>query len=221
MNWNGENMRKIVGRYRNEIFLSIIALGVVALYVFIAGIFASDIDWIMQHSVFPDTFRKLFYKTGNFFPSFNANIGGGQNIYYMSYYGLYSPLYLLSYLLPFVTMESYIIVMSILSIVVGTVLVYKWLQWNGFEIWLSFALAIMYLLAAPIIYHSYTQMMFVNYMPFLLMSFIGVDIYFKKRKSLMLIISVFLMIMTSFYFSIGGIISITIYAIYKFLKSLQ
>ena len=60
----------------------------------------SETDWLSQHIVFPEYFRQRFYETGNLFPDFAMEIGGGQNIYNFGYYGLYNPLYLLSYLLP-------------------------------------------------------------------------------------------------------------------------
>ena len=52
------------------------------------GVFGANMDWISQHSVIPDYFRKQFYETGNLFPEFAMNLGGGQNIYNYSYYGL-------------------------------------------------------------------------------------------------------------------------------------
>ena len=58
-------------------------------------VFGANVDWISQHSVLPEYFRQQFYDTGQLFPEFAANIGGGQNIYNFSYYGLYSPLILL------------------------------------------------------------------------------------------------------------------------------
>ena len=58
-------------------------------------IFGSNVDWLSQHSVFPEYFRQQFYETGTVFPEFAANIGGGQNIYNFAYYGLYNPLFLL------------------------------------------------------------------------------------------------------------------------------
>ena len=50
------------------------------------GIFGAKVDWLSQHSVLPDYFRQQFYQTGQFFPEYAANIGGGQNIYNFSYY---------------------------------------------------------------------------------------------------------------------------------------
>ena len=75
------------------------------LFVLQYGVFGSSIDWISQHSTLADYFRKRFYATGNLFPDFAWNLGGGQNIYHFAYYGLLSPTMLLSYLFPFIPMD--------------------------------------------------------------------------------------------------------------------
>ena len=54
-------------------------------------------------------------------------------------------------------------------------------------------------------------------MPFLILSLMGTDRYFQKKKSGLLTGSVFLMIMTSFYFSIGGILVLFIYGVFQYL----
>ena len=36
--------------------------------------YGSELDWGGQHYAIPDYFRKLFYKTGDFFPSFAPNL---------------------------------------------------------------------------------------------------------------------------------------------------
>ena len=68
--------------------MALILLTVAAcLYSTGAGnIFGAKVDWSSQHSVFPEYFRQQFYRTGQFFPEFALNIGGGQNIYNFSYY---------------------------------------------------------------------------------------------------------------------------------------
>lgn len=170
------------------------------------GVFGSKVDWISQHSVFPDYFRQQFYDTGDFFPEFAAGIGGGQNIYNFAYYGLYSPVFLLSYLLPFVKMSDYLIAASFTCLASAVVLLYFWLIKRGFSQTVSFLTALLFLLSAPMIFQSYNQIMFVNYMPFLCMALWGVDSFLEKGKPLLYLSGVFLMIMTSFYFSIGGIL---------------
>lgn len=185
------------------------------------GMFGSKVDWISQHSVLPDYFRKHFYETGKIFPEFAFNLGGGQNIYHYSYYGLYSPLIFISYLLPFVKMSDYMMVMQFLCLAASVLLMYRWLIKQNFSMKISFGTAVIFLLSGPMIFHSYNQIMFVNYMPFLCLAFMSVDRYFedvKKRKSGCLILSMFLMIMTSFYFSIGGLLAIVIYGIYRFFR---
>lgn len=180
------------------------------------GVFGSKVDWISQHSVLPDYFRQQFYNTGQLFPEFAANIGGGQNIYNFAYYGLYSPVVLISYFLPFVKMSDYMMAAGVISLIAAVLLFYKWLLRRGITSRLSFLTALLFLLSGPMIYHSYNQIMFVNYMPFLCLAFLGVDRYFEKQKAGLYTISVFLMILTSFYFSIGGMFALVLYVIYRY-----
>lgn len=185
------------------------------------GVFGAKVDWISQHSVIPDYFRKQFYATGKLFPEFAMNLGGGQNIYNYSYYGLYSPLFLLSYALPFVKMSTYVIIMEMVCLMSSVLLVYMWLNRKGFGRAVSFAVAVIFLLTGPMICQSYSQIMFVNYMPFLILALMGVDRYFEKRRSGLLAVSTFLMIMTSFYFSIGGMLALVIYGIHCYGRKLE
>ena len=55
-------------------------------------------------------------------------------------------------------------------------------------------------------------------MPFLILGLIGVDKKMNTNKSWLLILATFLMIMTSYYFSIGGILCIFVYALYLYLQ---
>ena len=145
-------------------------------------VFGANVDWISQHSVLPEYFRQQFYATGNLFPEFAANIGGGQNIYNFSYYGLYSPLILPSYFLPFVKMSDYIMAVSIFCLVADLLLFYKWLRGNEISKGNACLTSVLFLLAGPMIFHSYNQVMFVDYMPFLILGLLGVDRYFKGKK---------------------------------------
>lgn len=181
------------------------------LFVMQYGIFGSKLDWLSQHSVLPDYFRQRFYATGDLFPDMAWNLGGGQNIYNFSYYGLFSPMLLLSYLLPFVKMKDYLIGYSIISFACSSVLFYQWLKKKSLENKIVRAAACMFTLAAPLLYHSYNQLMFVNYMPFLCLALSGVDSYCQKQKKGLLAVSVCGMILTSFYFSIGGMAVLLLY----------
>lgn len=208
----------IVYVYKNQLFLIAFTLFICWFFVLRYGVFGSKVDWISQHSVIPEYFRQLFYDTGELFPDFAYHIGGGQNIYNFSYYGLYSPVILFSYFLPFVKMSDYIMASSIISLAASAVLFYTWLKRRGFADEISVGVSGIFLLASPMVYHSYNHIMFVNYMPFLCMALIGVERYLEVRKWGMYLLGTFLMIMTSFYFSIGGILVLVLYGIYYYMK---
>ncbi len=180
-------------------------------------VYGSKIDWYVQHYTFAEYFRNLFYETHDLFPDFAMNIGGGQNIYYFAYYGFLSPIILLSYFLPSVPMYDYVIFSSIMVILLSSILFYIFLRKHDFSFRLSLVLSIVFLLASPLIFHSHRHVMFMNYMLFLVIGLFGVDWYFEKGKRSLLIFSVFLMIMTSYFYSVGGIISLTLYAVYVYL----
>ena len=207
-----------VKRYIPYLLLTGLTLFFCRMFVGRYGIFGAKVDWLSQHSVLPDYFRQLFYATGKLFPEFAANLGGGQNIYHFAYYGLYSPLILPSYLLPFVKMSDYIMAVSITGLTASVLLFYYWLKSRKTDTGTAFILSLMFLLAGPMIGQYSGQIMFVDYMPFLCLALIGVDRYFEQEKSGLFTVSVFLMIMTSFYFSIGGMLSLVLYGLHRYFE---
>lgn len=217
------------------ILLALLSVGACWFFAGRYGIFGAKVDWISQHSVIPELFRQQFYDTGNFFPDFTLQAGGGQNIYNFAYYGLYSPATLLSYLFPFVSMSDYIMAVSVGSLALSVMLLHYWLSRRGFNRKICFGISLLFLLAGPMIVQSYSQIMFVNYMPWLLLSFLGADRYldFVKiirekaklhpvregvRAHTILIIGVWGMILTSFYFSIGGMLALAVYGLCRYIK---
>lgn len=207
-----------VKRYIPYLLLTGLTLFFCWMFVGRYGIFGAKVDWFSQHSVLPDYFRQQFYATGKLFPEFAANLGGGQNIYHFAYYGLYSPLILPSYLLPFVKMSDYIMAVSITGLTASVLLFYYWLKSRKTDTGTAFILSLMFLLAGPMIGQYSGQIMFVDYMPFLCLALIGVDRYFEQEKSGLFTVSVFLMIMTSFYFSIGGMLSLVLYGLHRYFE---
>lgn len=207
-----------VKRYIPYLLLTGLTLFFCRMFVGRYGIFGAKVDWLSQHSVLPDYFRQQFYATGKLFPEFAANLGGGQNIYHFAYYGLYSPLILPSYLLPFVKMSDYIMAVSITGLTASVLLFYYWLKSRKTDTGTAFILSLMFLLAGPMIGQYSGQIMFVDYMPFLCLALIGVDRYFEQEKRGLFTVSVFLMIMTSFYFSIGGMLSLVLYGLHRYFE---
>ncbi|MDD3304603.1 MAG: YfhO family protein [Bacilli bacterium] len=197
--------------------LSIIFCSLVFIYTGSNNIYGSMTDWVMQHTVFPEYFRTIFYNTGDLIPNFAANIGAGQNAYYFSYYGLLNPFVLLSYLFPFIKMVDYLIIINILVVILSAFLVYKWLINNKYNSRIAMLSSILFLLI-NCFFHAHRHIMFIDYMPFLILGLMGIDKYFKDKKSMLYILSVFLMIMTSYYYSVGGLLCLVIYGIYKYIK---
>lgn len=209
------------GNKQDLIFLGCITVFLV-LYILIITKFGtyfygSTLDWNTQHYVIPDYFRKLFYQTKNLFPSFAPHLGNGQNIYNLSYYGLLNPIILISYALPFISMRTYIQISSILLIYLSIILLYKWLK-NKFDFKIAAISTIIFTLSSPILFHSHRHIMFVNYIPFTIMGLIATDKYFKTNKKSSLILSVFLITSTSYYFSISAIAALIVYGIYVYIN---
>ncbi len=212
---------KKFSKHKNDIIsvltLIIISLVIVLILVNFTNFFGSKVDWLSQHIMFPDYLRKLFYETGDFFPNFAFNLGEGQNIYNISYYGLFNPIILISYLLPFVSMMTYIQFSMIICLIVSIILMYYFLR-RRFDSKVSFISTLLFLTAGCFIFHLHRHIMFVDYMPFLLMALIGVDKYFDKKKISLLVISIFLMILTSYYFSVVGLVCVLLYGIFRYIE---
>lgn len=204
--------------YFNYLIIALTILLVIMISIGFNNMFGSSIDWLYQHIAFPEYFRNLFYKTGNLIPSLALNMGAGQNIFSFSYYGLLNPIILVSYLLPFVKMVDYIMFSMIICVIASGLLLYKWLRNNLFDANLSLVLALLFSLSGPLIFQAHRQIMFINYMPFLILGLMGIDLYFAKGKRWLIVISTFLMIMTSYYYSVGGMLAFAIYTIYKMLQ---
>src|SRR5574344_245960 len=200
------------------ILLTLILIGVVFYLLSSKNLYGSVTDWNSQHSVIPEYFRSLFYETGDLFPDFALNLGSGQNIYNYSYYGFLNPIILFSYLLPFIDMKVYICISSILIVYASAILFYYFLRSKKYSEEVSFLGAVTLMLSSPVIFHSHRHLMFMNYMPFLILALIGVDKYFKNGNKKLLCISTFLIILTSYYYSIPAIFCIVIYGVYNYIK---
>jgi len=180
--------------------------------------YGSSVDWFKQHVTFASQFRQNFYETGVLLPDINWNNGCGMNIYSISYYGLLNPIILLSYLLPFIPMNIYLMFSTMLSLIASFWIFYLLLIKHHFSYPLRMFLTLAYLLATPLLFHSHRQVMFINYLPFLMLGFLGVHLYFQKKKIALLALSIFLIAMTSYFYLISCIISLTLYGIYCFLE---
>ena len=206
---------------RDIVYLWIIVLSFLGLTFLLSNtmyLYGSQLDWYSEHITIPDYFRTLFYNTKDFLPDFAANIGSGQNIYNFSYYGFLSPIILPSYLMPNVKMTTYIMASTIITVIASAILLYIFLKNKKFSSETCFISSLMFAFSACMSLHSHRHIMFISYMPFLILGLFGVDKKLNHNKGWLLSLSVFLMIMTNYYFSIGGILMLVIYGIYSYLK---
>ena len=212
-------------KYCKQDFLNILIIvgSFFAMFVFLlllkGSSYASKIDYSYQHYMIPEYFRMLFYKTKNFFPSYAINLGMGQNIYNFSYYGLLSPIVLISFILPFIKMKTYLEIATIMMYLLSVVLCYSWISDKSRNTKLRFACTFLYAMSGPLVFHTHRHIMFMNYMPFVFLGLKGVEKYVNNKRPYLLIISNFLLIMTSYFFSVPALLSLVVYAVFLYLKN--
>ncbi len=181
------------------------------------GIWGSKTDWQSQHFAIPEYIRSRFYKTGDLFPDFAPQIGGGQNIYNLSYYGLLNPVYILAYLMPDVTMADYIQSVSLISVQVSCILFYI-LTKRHFDGRLPLFLTMLFMFSAPLVFQSHRHVMFVAYIPFQITGMLAAGNEDSVLNRGILIFSSYCILCTSFYFSISAFAVILIYGAFVRLK---
>ncbi len=205
------------------IFHCIILAVLVILSVYVItgqnSIFGSTTDWLSQHSVIPEYFRQQFYETGDLMPQFSFHLGSGQNAYNFIYHGYLSPITLISYLLPSVSMEAYLVGSTVVVMIAALILFYFWLIKKDISPTAAFFSTLLFLFSSAFMFHAHKQVMFMQYMPFLILALMGADSFIRKKKHAMLCVGVFLMLITNYYFSVAGILAVTVYAVYLYLDT--
>lgn len=200
------------------IIIVLIALLEVVLMTWDSKVLGYGGDWFLQSLSFYEYFRDLFYETGDVFPNLALHIGGGQNIYYLAYYGLFSPYLLLFYCLPFIKAGDFLMLTNFLNIIISTILLYIFLRKNNYSKNISLLGALFFLTSTGIVFFNYIFVMFVQYIPFLMLGLLGTKEFLDFNKSTLLIISVILIIITSYFFSIPCISCLCLYALYYYMK---
>lgn len=180
-------------------------------------VYGSQTDWASQHYAIPEYFRTLFYDTGQLIPSYAPNIGGGENIFSLSYYGLLSPLILPSYLLPFVPMGTYIMLVSLIAALTSECLLYQLLRRRHTPS-VSLLTTTFFALSVPLILNTHRQIMFTSYMPFLLITLHGTERFFNSGKKSMLAVGMFLTAMCNYYFIPAEAAAVIAYGIWLILE---
>lgn len=179
------------------------------------SLFGSEGDWFSQHVAVAEQFRAAFLETGELLPDW-LPLGGGSNSYDFSYYGLLRPDVLISFLLPGAPMSYIISAYAAVELIAGALLCYFWLKRNVDMPFFAFLGAVLYS-CAGCFYHAHHQIMFVNYMPFLILALWGIEKLFQTGSIRMLVISLFLVCLHSYYFAPAVLVVCAFY----FLQCLQ
>lgn len=173
-------------------------------------------DWLSQHLPLAETLRSAMLDSGRLLPLY-LHLGGGSSVYDFAYYGLLRPDILLGCLFSQVGMEYLLAGYSLAGIVLGTNLLFWWLRRRlrsepSGACAAAFA-AVLYA-AANCLFHAHNQLMFVNYLPFLILTLIGIDRMAERGKGAWLVTSgLSLVYLHSFYYSISCLAVCGIYAI--------
>lgn len=214
---NGVAMNNIIKKNKNPIAILLLLLigSSMVWYVWESGtLFGSTTDWLCQHMAFAKTFQENFLATHDLFPDFLASLGCGQNIYHFSYYGLFRPDVIFAGFFPNIDIAIIMSVYFIGLYLVGAVCLYGWIRSNKGKASSAFLVSVLYLMSS-VLFQSHRQIMFVDYMPFLILALWGVDRLVEKKRTELLSVASFFMIIHSYYFSVTGLVVCLIYFIYR------
>lgn len=175
--------------------------------------FGTNGDWYSQHITIADSLRQAILKNKSLIPQF-ISLGGGSSIYDFAYYGLLRPDILISCLFPKIEMRYFIAVYAICGVLASVDLCYFWLMTQKIEEKISIMGALT-LGMATCFFHAHHQIMFVNYMPFLILACMGVDCLLQSKRSAVLVLSLFFIYIHSFYYAISGLAVVGIYFLYQ------
>lgn len=192
-------------KYFYPVLLTGLFITFILLTIPAGALYGSHTDWLSQHVRIAETIRNACLEQHTFTPAF-LPLGGGSNGYQFSYYGYLRPDILIGCLIPGIPMIYLIIGYMLVGYLSSVLLCYAWLtarspdQQEEKEI-LSFPAFIGSLLfmTAACFFHTHRQIMFVNYMPFLMLSLLAV----KKRRFRFLPLILFFIYVNSFYYSIA------------------
>lgn len=164
--------------------------------------YGSYIDWLSQHVRLAETIRSACLNQKTLLPSF-LPLGGGSNGYQFSYYGYLRPDILIGCLFPAIPMVYFVIGCILAGYFCSVIVCFYWLCSHNADRISAFMGSVLFM-TATCFYHTHRQIMFVNYMPFLLLALLAV-----KRKHIRWLPLILLLIyVNSFYYAISCLVVI-------------
>lgn len=167
--------------------------------------YGSHTDWLSQHVQLAETIRSACLEQHTLTPAF-LPLGGGSNGYQFSYYGYLRPDILIGCLLPGIPMVKLMIGYMLAGYLCSVLLCYYWLttctpgqdEKDRIEPFAAFIGSLLFMTAACF-FQTHRQIMFINYMPFLILALLAV----KKRRFGLFPLILFFIYVNSFYYSIS------------------
>ena len=159
--------------------------------------YGSTTDWYNQHVTLAETIRKVCLQEKTLAPAW-ISLGGGSNGFQFAYYGYYRPDIIIGCLFPQVPMTVLIPMYALGCYLAAVLLLEYWLRLEGLSPFLAFFGSMLFLLAGCF-FQTHRQIMFVNYLPFLILALI----FLKKRRFALMSVSLTLVYLHSFYYAIA------------------
>lgn len=179
-------------------------------------LFGNSVDWFNQHVTISDALRQAIRDEGTLFPTYLKNLMSGVNIYYFSYYGYLRPDVLLGALFINIKMIDIISAYSIFLMILTTISCYLFLRNHLKERPLCFFISLL-VLCSSLFFQSHKQIMFVNILPFLFLMLKSVNTYFKDGRITGMVLWGSLLIVHSYFYSVGCFIVYFIYFLKRYL----
>lgn len=165
-------------------------------------VYGSTVDWLSQHVALAETIRNACIDRKTLLPSF-LWLGGGSNGFDFSYYGYLRPDILIGCLLPSIPMVWILITYMLCGYLASVLLCFVWLRMETESERLAFFGSVLFL-CAGCFFHTHRQVMFINYMPFLLAAFISI----RKKWYCRTILFLVLVYCNSFYYAIAVLVAV-------------
>lgn len=177
----------------------IILLSVLVPAVIPAGaVYGSNTDWLSQHVTLAETIRTACLRQHTLLPDL-IGLGGGSNGYQFAYYGFLRPDLLIGCLLPRIPMVKIIIGYMFFIYLSSVLCCFFWLRSEQVSCSRAWFGSILFM-TAGCLFHMHRQIMFVNYLPFLLLAFLCV----RKRRIKWLPLCMMMICLSSFYFAVSA-----------------
>lgn len=166
------------------------------------SMYGSKLDWLSQHVSLADYFRQ----TKQLLPDSFANLQGQTNVFSFSYYGLLRPDILASYLFPNIPIHFFIIGYATLLWSSTGGLCYCWLRNKEYKDTICFFSSIC-CICANCFFQSHQQIMFIEILPFLFLSFILID----KNKRQWISLCICMALFHNYFYTPGMILILLLY----------